>query len=554
MTHVHVMTHAAKLRSDPSRTVGSHWFDEYGVLALLVFCTFWFRFSVADVNSYWLDELYSVERYTLPFETVSRALSSLAESSIHPPLYQLVLYYWIEFFGDAEIATRTLSNLYIAIATISIHRVGRLVGGQRVADAAAIAFALSYGAMYYGLETRSYAQTLMLSIISTHGFLLWIRHHRAPATWRAILRSFPLVIFNVASLGLLLTHYFNFFFWSAQAVTSVLVALVWADRGARARLVITLTGSYAAQFGLFVAVWGRITVQSYERMEGRYSTTSPEASPLAMVRAIADESFSLPTGLIDYTMLLAVALSAGYVVFHYRRLPATESSLWNVSSLIYITGMIYIPAVVAYLAFVLVKAERFSTRYVLYLLPPVILVFTLAGRSLLQVLTRHFRTRSEGTVRRLVAPGNLYLPVALVMTGLLVIPGTVRAASESKADWRGISERVVATVQGDADRRYLIYETSFRSTPMLDYYLRRFGNDVTVDGTIRRVEERRGDGFAFENDPALESADRVVVVFAHHPISSFPLALSVLDKMLVLELSQLDAAGRGFLVYSVPGV
>src|SRR5687768_2868858 len=68
------------------------------------------RWLVADRNSYWLDELYSVAIYGIWNPSAGAAVEKLANTSVHPPLYQAILYVWMDLFGDSERSTSSLSN------------------------------------------------------------------------------------------------------------------------------------------------------------------------------------------------------------------------------------------------------------------------------------------------------------------------------------------------------------------------------------------------------------------------------------------------------------
>ena len=88
---------------------------------------------LAGWNSYWFDEILSVARYGTDNDTIVSALKTLAQHSSHPPLYHIILFFWMKLFGDAEIATRTLSNLYVTGATLCLYILALKLFGRRVA-------------------------------------------------------------------------------------------------------------------------------------------------------------------------------------------------------------------------------------------------------------------------------------------------------------------------------------------------------------------------------------------------------------------------------------
>ena len=109
------------------------WLAQHRILCLILFSSFVARMLLAGWNSYWFDEILSVARYGTDNDTIVSALKTLAQHSSHPPLYHIILFFWMKLFGDAEIATRTLSNLYVTGATLCLYILALKLFGRRVA-------------------------------------------------------------------------------------------------------------------------------------------------------------------------------------------------------------------------------------------------------------------------------------------------------------------------------------------------------------------------------------------------------------------------------------
>ena len=73
------------------------------------------RFFLLDNKGMWLDETFSV---WLANHNVVDMLQWIARVDQHPPLYYLLLHYWIEQNGDKPYYTRMLSVLF---GTATIH-------------------------------------------------------------------------------------------------------------------------------------------------------------------------------------------------------------------------------------------------------------------------------------------------------------------------------------------------------------------------------------------------------------------------------------------------
>ena len=96
-------------------------------ILLFLVAIYLLRTFMASRNSYWLDELYSIFRYGSENPTLADAVSRLAEHSIHPPLYQSILYVWMSIWGDSEFSTRALSNLFVTAASLTLYALLRLM-------------------------------------------------------------------------------------------------------------------------------------------------------------------------------------------------------------------------------------------------------------------------------------------------------------------------------------------------------------------------------------------------------------------------------------------
>src|SRR4029453_19344125 len=87
----------------------------------------------------------------------------------HPPLYYLILHWWMRLVGEGDVAVRALSGL-LAVATLPLawiagHRLAARWGGGW----ALVVVALSPYCVRYGTETRMYALVMLLVLA---GYLL----------------------------------------------------------------------------------------------------------------------------------------------------------------------------------------------------------------------------------------------------------------------------------------------------------------------------------------------------------------------------------------------
>jgi hypothetical protein len=101
----------------------------------------------------WLDETFSV---WLADHTVADMLQWIARIDQHPPLYYLLLHYWIALKGDTPYYVRLLSVLFGAGTIPIIYLIGKRMSGTVMGLAAAVLLAFSPFNIYYAQETRMY--------------------------------------------------------------------------------------------------------------------------------------------------------------------------------------------------------------------------------------------------------------------------------------------------------------------------------------------------------------------------------------------------------------
>jgi uncharacterized membrane protein len=152
----------------------------------------------------WLDEALTVNIARLPLSKIPHALRHDGS----PPLYYVLLHWWIAVFGSGDVAARALSAAF-AIATLPLIWVAGLrIGGRRMAVAALVLLAASPFATRFGTEARMYS---LLGFLALAGYLFLQRLLERPS-WG------PAVGVAVMSGLLALTHYWAFYLLATVAV------------------------------------------------------------------------------------------------------------------------------------------------------------------------------------------------------------------------------------------------------------------------------------------------------------------------------------------------
>lgn len=188
-------------RNYQARVVDRSWIRgiNYFWVLVAIAAGFALRVNRLGVQSLWNDEGTSVAlaRLSLP------AVISGAAHDIHPPLYYLLLHYWMTLAGDGEFGLRFLSVLAGVLLVAVTFRVARMFFDQEVAIIAAFLSAVSAFQLYYSQETRMYVLVALWCAFSVWSMarLLLKSNGLAIAPWLAYL---------LTTIAALYTHYFAF--------------------------------------------------------------------------------------------------------------------------------------------------------------------------------------------------------------------------------------------------------------------------------------------------------------------------------------------------------
>ena len=149
--------------------------------------------------SVWFDEAYGLYLIRFNFLEVAKYTST----DVHPPLYYWMLKIWQTWFGNSEIALRSLSMVMIMIAIVFVYLLVRRAFGVRVGAWTIALLALSPMLIRYSEEARMYG--VVMAIVAAATYVLVDVTHK-PARWKW-------VIYGVlVSLGMW-THYFTAIMW-----------------------------------------------------------------------------------------------------------------------------------------------------------------------------------------------------------------------------------------------------------------------------------------------------------------------------------------------------
>ena len=145
------------------------------LLLSLVILAFALRLYQLDYQSLWRDEVDAIL-------FARRELTGIFPLFVVPghngPLYYTILHFWIRLAGDSEFAARFFSLICGVIAVPLIFKLGEWWIGLRGSRLAALLCATSPYLIWYSQETKMYGLLFLLSMLSTHVYLLALDRNR----------------------------------------------------------------------------------------------------------------------------------------------------------------------------------------------------------------------------------------------------------------------------------------------------------------------------------------------------------------------------------------
>jgi mannosyltransferase len=161
-------------------------------------------------NSIGGDEPYSIYHAQMDIVSIVKLLST----GNNPPLYEIILHFWVKLFGISAFSTRLPSLFFSCITVLFIYKIGIRFFNLKVAVLSGLLFVFSNYQIIFSHEARVYALFGMLTAISMYYYLSLIIKEK-PGIMELIL----LLMVNIA---LIYSHYFGFFVLLVQFLYLIL--------------------------------------------------------------------------------------------------------------------------------------------------------------------------------------------------------------------------------------------------------------------------------------------------------------------------------------------
>ena len=180
--------------------------EENYLLLLIVLLGAVLRLYNLGGESIWLDEAVTSEVSKLSIRELMQWM--IEQNDNNPPLYYMLMHFWVSFFGDSEFSLRLPSAIIGTGSIVMIYLVGNLLYNRTIGLISALILAVSVFHIEYSQEARSYSLLALLTLCSFYFFLRTI----SGSGW------FHSVAYIVSSVLLMYTHFYGVFILVAQNI------------------------------------------------------------------------------------------------------------------------------------------------------------------------------------------------------------------------------------------------------------------------------------------------------------------------------------------------
>jgi len=197
--------------------------------------------------SIWDDEAHT---YWNTHSLISDVFSRSSEANaVHPPLYFIVIHYWMIIFGDSATSMRLPSLIFGLITIFFVYKLGTLLSNKTVGLLASLLIAISVCHIQHLQDARPYS---LFAFLTTLSFFFYIN--------LVSKKSISIMAGYIVSSSLMLyTHFFSFFILLGQNIISIYTIYFSDDKKTNIRKWIT---SQIILFFLYLP-WLKITIDTF---------------------------------------------------------------------------------------------------------------------------------------------------------------------------------------------------------------------------------------------------------------------------------------------------
>jgi len=442
-----------------------------------------------EIQSLWNDELcsWSYSHY----DCLSDVIDTGVRPDIHPPGYQIILYFVERYLGDSEAMLRLPSAIAGILSIGMIYLLGKRLYSPWEGILAAAIMAVMWCPIYYSQEARSYSLLLLFALLTAY---FWIDLVRCLA--RGGRTPYGSAVAYIAAAGIACyLHYYGLFLVTLQGC----LAMVLLIRSGRA--VFRVVAVYACILLAF-APWA---TSMMSQMAGSAGSWIPAPLPTAFLSLIAS-LFDGVSVLLILGLYECLALTKLYSLLHADH-EQRPQNLLDSSSLLLVAWLVF-PFALVYGVSVIGK-PILTNRNLIILLPP---AYLLLARAVTQLPVKRF-------ARGMIAIGL----IGLFSYNLLFVIHYYE--QPTKEPFR----EAVRFVLNEADPQKNTVVLSYVYNPaFLDYYFKRLGaeqrvdlnagEDVEIPKLTKLLDERKPDRiwYIYSDMTRVPPSPKVLALLSRH--------------------------------------
>ncbi|HUV36391.1 MAG TPA: glycosyltransferase family 39 protein [Patescibacteria group bacterium] len=169
------------------------------------------RFHGIEYQSLSNDELSSWKRSS--YSDLPAVINEGVRPDVHPPGYQVLLFFAEKIFGDSELALRFPSALFGVLSILAIFLIGLRLYTYREAILSSALMAVLWCPVFYSQDARSYAMLLFFTLLSSYCWMLMVDGLKSDNPRRG-----PLIAYAVTAAVCAYTHYFGTYLIALQGI------------------------------------------------------------------------------------------------------------------------------------------------------------------------------------------------------------------------------------------------------------------------------------------------------------------------------------------------
>ncbi len=415
-------------------------------LVIVLLIASFLRFYGLEVQSLSNDELSSWRQSS--HENLSDVIQKGVRPDVHPPGFQIMLYFVERIFGDSAPALRFPSVIFGILSVVAIYLIGLRLFSKGEALISAALLAVLRFPVFYSQDARSYSMMLLFTLVSSYFLISVIEELREDCK-----AHIPTAIKYIASATVLAySHYFGLYMVVLQGVFT---AALFILKPRKLIHVLALFGITALMYVPWLPVlrehlssgpiWIMPPARSFIRELHMY------------LQFICNKSRIMKTGFVTICVLLLIHMYSD--IIHEPTKKNIKNILLSKETVLFL--WLIVPFAGAYILSK-VSTPVLTERNMIIILPAACL---LIGRSLMRIPVKHY---IRGII---VSAGILYLIYYLIVP-LQYYKRPVKCQFREAVRFVLNSEHIDDSALIVANSNYAEY---------FDYYFEKSGSDRRVD-------------------------------------------------------------------------